>query len=147
MDDCPEKKGESRSGRFSRVVREAGVASYLICWPKGGRLHGLTWELSRLASAVGDARLDRRRVRLLAEEGVMELDEATGEAEFVEAGNRSTYYQDLVDLGCPIHLWPEYDHLRFVLRQLAGGLSGGPSGRPFSRSRGPSTISPERASR
>lgn len=104
MEDWPEKKGESRSGRFSRVVREAGVASYLVYWPKGGRLRGLTWEPSRLASAVGDARLDRRRVRLPAEEGVIELDEATGEAEFVEAGNRSTYYQDLVDLGCPIHI-------------------------------------------
>ncbi|MCI4366543.1 MAG: hypothetical protein L3K08_02195 [Thermoplasmata archaeon] len=122
MEDWIEKEGETRSGRFLRVVREARVTSYLVYWPKGGRLHGLTWELSKLESDVRDGRLDRRRIRLLAEEGVMEVDEATGEGSFVEEGNRTTYYQDLLDLGCPIHVWPDYEHLRFVLRQLAHDL-------------------------
>lgn len=122
MEDWIEKEGETRSGRFLRVVREARVTSYLVYWPKGGRLHGLTWELSKLESDVRDSRLDRRRIRLLAEEGVVGVDEATGEGSFVEEGNRTTYYQDLLDLGCPIHVWPDYEHLRFVLRQLAHDL-------------------------
>ena len=124
MEDWPEKKGESRSNRFLRVAREARVTTFLVFWPRGGRLHGLTWELSKLESDVRDGRLDRRHVRLLVEEGVMTVDEATGEATFVEVGNRTTYYQDLVDLRCPIHLWPDYDHLRFLLRQLAHDLRG-----------------------
>lgn len=99
------------------------MTTYLVYWPRGGRLHGLTWELSKPESDVREGRLDRRRLRLLAEEEVILIDEASGEADFVEQGNRTTYYQDLLDMGCPIHLWPDYEHLRFILRQLAGALS------------------------
>jgi hypothetical protein len=122
MENWPERAGELRSTRFLRVIREAAVASFLVYWPRGARLHGVTWELSKLETRVRSGKLARRRVRLLAEAGVIDLDEASGEAEFTEAGNRTTYYQDLVQLGCPIHMWSDYEHLRFTLRQLAGTL-------------------------
>ena len=75
-----------------------------------------------MESRVRAGHLDRRLVRLLVEAGVVALDEATGEGEFTEKGNRTTYFQDLLDIGCPIHVWPDYDHLQFTLRQLAGTL-------------------------
>jgi hypothetical protein len=122
MEDWPEKIRERNSVRFFRVIREAGVSAFLVYWPRGSRLHGITWELSKLESRIRTGHLDRRRVRLLVEEGVASLDVATGEGEFVEEGNRTAYYQDLLDLRCPIHVWADYDQLQFTLRQLAGAL-------------------------
>ena len=123
MEDHPQVEGESRNGKFDRVVREAGIDTYLTYWPYGGTLLGIAWELSHLTRRIQDEEdeLEATALPIYVETGVGSWDLETGRFTFREEGNRTTYFEDLWLAGCPTFVWETYDELwetiesRFVL--------------------------------
>lgn len=115
MEDWTRQGKELHSDLFRRIESEARITHYVIFWPKGGRLQGLGWELSDLVHRIMDRRLDRRAVRIFAERGIVDWDHGTEEYVFLEPENRTRYYNDLLQLECPVRVWDDYSELAFAL--------------------------------
>ncbi len=107
---------ETDTELFDRVVRESSVNKFVLYWPSGGHVEGLTWEIRGLVDTVLRKKLDPSSVRILAEEGVASLDESTGEMMLGESGHRTTYYRDIMRLGFWVVPWATYDELIAFVR-------------------------------
>jgi hypothetical protein len=115
MEDWPSQGREGPSTKFRRIEQEAHITHYVIYWPNGGRLLGLTWELSDLAHRILDGKLDRQAVQFFIQRGVVGWDHVTEGYTFSEVENRTEYFEDLVALRCPIVTWEDYSDLVFAL--------------------------------
>lgn len=60
---------------FRRIVAESKITRFLLYWPKGARLLGLTAEVDYLTNRLLDRTLDPTAVHLLPEEGVVDTGE------------------------------------------------------------------------
>lgn len=104
MEDEPDAPGENHLAKFQRIVRERGVTTYFLYVPLGARLHGLSVEVGHLLTRIQDCDLDPARVHLALQQGATSVDD-DGVLALSEPGNRTRYYEDLVDEGCPVHRW------------------------------------------
>lgn len=127
MEDEKRKPGEAHFDLFLRLVEERQVATFVIFWPIGARLHGLEVELGYLLSRLSDGTLSPEDVYLLAEERTLGVDERASMLAWSEPGNRTRYHQDLVAHGCPIRRWSDPSSL--LAQAAAIGLEHGRPGR------------------
>ncbi len=112
MEDYTARDEESNTDLFHRIRRDTGVARFLVYWPYGAQRSGLDWELGILTSEIGRGELAPDTVLLLVQEDAASIHTSSGELESHERGHRTTYYNDLVQHGCPFALWR--DHAGFL---------------------------------
>lgn len=110
MEDEPEREGENNFAMFRRLIHEGHPITYLVLVPLNARLHGISVELGHLLTLIQENRLDAGRVHLFLQSLLGPLDE-DGVLALNEPGNRTRYYEDLVDEGCPIHRWADWREL------------------------------------
>lgn len=104
MEDEPDASGENNLAKFQRLVRDHGVTTYLLHIPLGARLHGVSIEVGHLLTRIQDGALDPARVHLALQHEAAPVDDE-GVLALAEPGNRTRYYEDLLDEGCPVHRW------------------------------------------
>lgn len=118
MEDEPDLPGELNFGKFRRVIRERDVQTFAVYWPAEARLNGVDIELGFLLSAIHEGRLDSADVYLLIEKKITKIGEK-GNLELSESGNRTRYYQDLINVGCPIRRWRNEEELATAMANIA----------------------------
>ena len=106
MEEEPDAPGENNLAKFQRLVREHDVTAYLLHVPVGARLHGLSVEVGHLLTRIQDGDLDPARVHLALQLGAASVGD-DGVLALAEPGNRTRYYEDLIDEGCPVHRWSD----------------------------------------
>lgn len=112
MEEHETREKESNTDLFHRVRQEAGVTRFMVYWPAGAQRTGLDWELGILTSEISQNNLDPDRILLLVQEAAASIRTDSGELESHERGQRTRYYNDLVQHGCPFALWR--DHAGFL---------------------------------
>lgn len=110
-------KGELRTALFHRIAREAHVDTFVVYWPQGGHTEGMSWEFHGLIKDILDEQLQAEAIRIFPETSVLGLDGETGLATLGEPDRRTTYFQDLLDAGCPVAPWSTYEELRLFVRK------------------------------
>lgn len=116
MEDVPTIEGETNSKKFERIVSQFAVGTFLIVWPKTCRLNGLDVEIGILLGKINAGILDPSDIKIIAHEENAVMHHATGEWKFIEKGNRTHYYQDLVDEGCVIQSFKTEPHFLYNVR-------------------------------
>lgn len=115
MEDWKGEPDRVQMRLFRRIVAESRISRFLLYWPRGGRLLGLTAEVDYLTNRILDRSLDPGAVLLLPEEGVVREDDE-GRIVMAEKAHRTRYHGDLYELGCPYQVWRTYEELRLLLR-------------------------------
>jgi hypothetical protein len=118
MEEWPGPSDRVQMRLFRTIVGESKVNRFLLYWPKGGRLLGLTAEVEYLTNCILEQTLTPTAVHLLPEEGVVDRGEE-GSVVMLEKKNRTRYHADLYELGCPYHIWSSYNELQVLLRSVA----------------------------
>ena len=111
------EKKEAHTAKFHRVEKQAEVDAYVVYWPVGGHVEGLSWELSDLVDRVLGKDLSTEALHIFPEVGVLGIDGETGLMMLGEPGHRTTYFQDILDARCPLGPWSTYDELRLFVRK------------------------------
>lgn len=110
MENFEKQEGETNTALFRRIASQA--TQHFVYWPHGAQRPGVDWELEILANWLEEQReLD---VRIFVESKAGRI--VNGHFESREEGHRTTYYEDLVALGCPIIEWENYESLWSALR-------------------------------
>jgi hypothetical protein len=110
MERVPAVEGENSARKFARILRDWDVRTFLVVWPKGCRLNGLDFELGWLANEVVHGRLDARNVVLATQRDNARV--VDGVWALSEPGNRTRYYEALIDEGCTIRAFRTQIDLR-----------------------------------
>jgi hypothetical protein len=119
MEEHSRRPGENNFAMFLRLIKDFNIKTYVVIWPLGAKLHGLGVELGYLLQCISVADISPDDVFLMAEQGVAVVQEDESGEVFLtisgEKGNRSKYYEDLKDEGCPIIAWETLATLRFAM--------------------------------
>lgn len=107
MEEAPGRAGEAYTDKFFRVVDEGGVRTFIVLWPVHAQMNALDVEFGFFLARLRDGALEADAVQLLVERRVAALREEGGEAVLAsdEAGNRTFYYGDFAQYGCPFRRW------------------------------------------
>lgn len=106
MEDEPDREGENNFAKFRRLIDENRPVTYLVLVPLHARLHGISVEIGHLLTLIQEGRLDSGRVHLFLQSLLASVDH-DGALALNEPGNRTRYYEDLIDEGCPVHRWTD----------------------------------------
>lgn len=104
MEEEADIEGENNFAKFQRLIQERGVTTYLLVVPLKSRLHGLSVEIGHLLTEIQERRLPAAHVHVAAQILLASVDDE-GVMALKEPGNRTRYYEDLIDEGCPVHRW------------------------------------------
>lgn len=110
MEEEDDVAGENNFAKFRRLLDDNAPITYLVMVPLNARLHGISVEIGHLLTLIQEDRLDPARVHLMLQSLLVSLDD-DGMLALNEPGNRTQYYEDLVDEGCPIHRWADWREL------------------------------------
>jgi hypothetical protein len=119
MELWPRKGSELHTKKFQRIEREGQVDSYFLYWPDGGHVEGIIWELRDLVGRVLDGKMAPEALRVFPQEGVLSLDGESGLMVLGEQSHRTSYFEDILGLGCPVVPWSSYEELRLFVREHA----------------------------
>jgi hypothetical protein len=121
MEEHEAGEGTTNHSLFTKLIEEYNVKTFLVVWPLGTKTHGLNVEFGFLLSCFSGDKLSPDSVFLLIEEAVVEMEEDGGEVvlSINEKGNRTHYYSDLSDAGCPMLLWDNVHSLRLAVLNVA----------------------------
>jgi len=110
MEDEEDREDENNFAKFRRLIDENQPVTFAVLVPLNCRLQGISVELGHLLTLIHEGRLDAGRVHLLLQSLLAPLDE-NGVLALNEPGNRTRYYEDLIDEGCPVHRWADWREL------------------------------------
>ena len=122
MEEHAPTDGETNFRLFLRLVGTHNVRTYLLVWPLGSKLHGASIEMGYLLKMITSEQLEPDDVFMLVEQGTFEIEEdADGELVLStsEKGNRSRYYADFGDEGCPMLVWDNSVALKLLALNVA----------------------------
>ncbi len=114
LEDCPSIDGEALTTKFHRLLREGGISLIEVYWPAGSNRSGLDVEIGFVLSLLDRRELLPVDVRLEIQSSCLEFRE--NEVVFLEAGKRTHYFLDLVQFGCAILTWDDFEDLTTNLR-------------------------------
>lgn len=110
MEGTPDVEDENNFEKFRRLILEQGVTTFFLVVPLNSRLHGLSVEIGHLLTEIQAGRLPAARVHIAPQILLASIDDE-GLMALKEPGNRTRYYEDLIDEGCPIHRWRNWAEL------------------------------------
>jgi hypothetical protein len=127
MESLPDMPGETKAGKFARLIRTERVTRYALYWPFGANRAGLDVEIGLILERLHREEILGEYVRVLIEDdgagrsaGALEAT-SDGRVEFVpaERGRRTVYYGDLVQYGAILTTWADYGELFELLENIA----------------------------
>lgn len=101
---------ENNFEKFRRLIEERSVSTFLVVVPLHSRLHGTSVEIGHLLTEIQEERLSPGCVHLALQVLLASVDDE-GLMALKEPGNRTWYYEDLIDEGCPVHRWKDWVEL------------------------------------
>lgn len=123
MEDFSKEEDETNWGLFRRIISSQGVTDFIVFWPFGAKLHGLTHELGYLLTKLDAGDLSPGSVHLFVERKNLQIDWMDGGISITEKGNRTRYHLDLVDYGCEFRRWGSESGLLENTKALAEDLN------------------------
>lgn len=118
MEDEPDVEGENHFAKFLRLTQQRKVTTFLLIVPLKSRLHGLSVEIGHILTEIQEGRLPAGQVHIAPQILLASIDDA-GVMALQEPGNRTRYYEDLIDEGCPIHRWKDWAELNHHVAAVA----------------------------
>jgi hypothetical protein len=127
MESNDDVQGETRTGKFARLVRDQEVSRFALYWPHGANRSGLDVEIGFVLERLRRRELTGEDVRVLVEDDGAQRRAGGrepglhGEVLFVsyERGHRTRYYSDLVLYGSILPTWADYGELLELVENLA----------------------------
>lgn len=105
MEELEPRTDEDNFAFFTRIIEELDIASFILFWPLGARLHGLDVEIGHILTQLEEDRLSVEDIYVLAEKRIIDIEAKDGVIAWSEPGNRTRYHEDLIARGCPVRRW------------------------------------------